>query len=81
MVNTEYTLQIGTSITGCLGEAKATNAWESCFRILDIMRPLSKGQIRKAYRGIMTFMSGLSKYLGSRNPDSTVSTCILVTWV
>lgn len=34
---------------------------------------LSKGQIQKAYKGIMTFMSGLSTYLESRYPDYTVS--------
>ena len=34
---------------------------------------LSKGQIQKAYKGIMTFMSGLSKYLESRYPDYTAS--------
>ncbi|HOC92706.1 MAG TPA: hypothetical protein PKH33_10105 [bacterium] len=30
---------------------------------------LSKGRIQKAYKGIMTFMSGLSAYLKSRHPD------------
>jgi hypothetical protein len=34
---------------------------------------LSKGQIQKAYKGIMTFMSGLSKYLGGRYPEFIVS--------
>ncbi|MGE5398006.1 MAG: DUF7000 family protein [Chitinophagales bacterium] len=34
---------------------------------------LSKGQIQKAYKGIMTFMSGLSAYLGSSHPDYTAS--------
>jgi hypothetical protein len=34
---------------------------------------LSKGQIQKAYKGIMTFMSGLIKYLRSRYPDHTTS--------
>ncbi len=34
---------------------------------------LSKGQIQKAYKGIMTFMSCLSTYLGSRYPDYTAS--------
>lgn len=32
---------------------------------------LSKGQIQKAYKGIMLFMSGLSTYLVSRYPDYT----------
>ena len=30
---------------------------------------LSKGQIQKAYKGIMLFMSGLSTYLAGRYPD------------
>jgi hypothetical protein len=32
---------------------------------------LNKGQIQKAYKGIMTFMSDLSKYLEARYPDYT----------
>lgn len=35
---------------------------------------LSKGQIQKAYKGIMTFMSALRTYLESRYPDYTAST-------
>ncbi len=34
---------------------------------------LSKGQIQKAYKGIMTFMSGLSTYLKNSYPDYTNS--------
>jgi hypothetical protein len=34
---------------------------------------LSKGQIQKAYKGIMTFMSGLSTYLESMYPDYNAS--------
>ena len=34
---------------------------------------LSKGQIQKAYKGIMTFMSGLRTYLESRYPEFTSS--------
>ena len=34
---------------------------------------LSKGQIQKAYKGIMTFMSGFSTYLGCRYPDYSAS--------
>jgi len=30
---------------------------------------LSKGQIQKAYRGIMTFMSSMKSYLGNKYPD------------
>lgn len=36
-------------------------------------KQLSKGEIQKAYKGIMTFMSGLSKYLEDRYPDYTTS--------
>lgn len=32
---------------------------------------LGKGQIQKAYKGIMTFMSGLLRYLENRYPDYT----------
>ena len=32
---------------------------------------LSKGQIQKAYKGIMLFMSALSTYLAGRHPDYT----------
>lgn len=32
---------------------------------------LSKGRIQKAYKGIMTFMSELRSYMGSRYPDHT----------
>ena len=35
---------------------------------------LDKGQIQKAYKGIMTFMSGLRIYLEKPHPDYTVST-------
>ena len=34
---------------------------------------LSKGQIQKAYKGIMTFMSGLSTYFEKNCPDYIVS--------
>lgn len=34
---------------------------------------LSKGQIQKAYKGIMTFMSGLRTYLESMYPEYTAS--------
>ena len=34
---------------------------------------LSKGQIQKAYKGIMTFMSGLSTYLETMHPDYSAS--------
>ena len=34
---------------------------------------LHKGQIQKAYKGIMTFMSGLSTYLESRYPNYVIS--------
>ncbi|KUG04867.1 hypothetical protein ASZ90_017747 [hydrocarbon metagenome] len=34
---------------------------------------LSKGQIQKAYKGIMTFMSGLSTYMKGSYPGYTVS--------
>ena len=34
---------------------------------------LSKGQIQKAYKGIMAFMSGLITYLESRHPDYIAS--------
>mgnify|MGYP001024818597 CR=1 FL=1 len=37
--------------------------------ILEYKIQLGKGQIQKAYRGIMTFMSGLMKYLENRHPD------------
>ena len=34
---------------------------------------LQHGQIQKAYKGIMTFMSGLKTYLESRHPDYTAT--------
>ena len=34
---------------------------------------LQLGQIQKAYKGIMTFMSGLKTFLESRHPDYAVS--------
>jgi hypothetical protein len=34
---------------------------------------LSKGQIQTAYKGIMSFISGLSSYLASRHPEYTAS--------
>ena len=37
--------------------------------ILEYQMHLGKGQIQKAYRGIMAIMSGLIKYLKSRRPD------------
>ncbi len=35
---------------------------------------VGKGDIRKAYKGILTFMSGLSAHLKQRHPDCAVST-------
>ena len=35
---------------------------------------LSKGYLQKAYKAIMTFMSGLSSYLEKKYPSHTVST-------
>ncbi len=43
----------------------------NCIR--EYTNQLSKGQIQKAYKGIMTFMSGLKKYLEGRYPDYTAS--------
>ena len=34
---------------------------------------LQNGEIQKAYKGIMTFMSGLKTYLESQHPDYSVS--------
>jgi len=39
--------------------------------IAEYMNQLSKGQIQKAYRGIMSFMSGLRTFLEERHPDCT----------
>ena len=41
--------------------------------IREYQSQLSKGQIQKAYRGIMAFMSGLSKYLASNYSEYAVS--------
>lgn len=41
--------------------------------IKEYTEQLAKGQIQQAYKGIMTFMSGLSGYLQSRHPDYAVS--------
>lgn len=41
--------------------------------IQEYRNQLSKGEIQKAYKGIMTFMSGLRKYLEGRYPDCTAS--------
>ena len=41
--------------------------------IQEYNKQLIKGQIQKAYKGIMAFMSGLSKYLEGRYPDYTAS--------
>jgi len=39
--------------------------------IMEYTAQLSKGQIQKAYKGIMTFMSELRSYLESEHPDYT----------
>lgn len=39
--------------------------------IMEYTAQLRKGQIQKAYNGIMTFMSELRSYLASRYPDYT----------
>ncbi|MPN26887.1 hypothetical protein SDC9_174313 [bioreactor metagenome] len=39
--------------------------------IMEYTAQLSKGQIQKAYKGIMTFMSELRSYLESKYPDYT----------
>lgn len=41
--------------------------------IQEYKNQLGKGQIQKAYKGIITFMSGLSNYLESSYPDYIVS--------
>lgn len=41
--------------------------------VKEYMIQLSKGRIQKAYKGIMTFMSGLSTYLESMHSDYTPS--------
>lgn len=41
--------------------------------IQEYKRQLNKGKIQKAYRGIMTFMSGLKTDLKKDNPDFIVS--------
>ena len=40
--------------------------------IMEYTAQLRKGQIQKAYKGIMTFMSELRSYLESEYPDCTV---------
>lgn len=39
--------------------------------IQEYTRQLKQGDIQKAYKGIMTFMAGLSSYLQSKHPDHT----------
>jgi len=34
---------------------------------------LRKGEIQKAYKGIMTFMSGLKNYMGTKHPEYSIS--------
>lgn len=41
--------------------------------INEYTKQLSKGQIQKAYKGIMTFMSGLKKYMENKYPEYTSS--------
>jgi len=41
--------------------------------IREYMTQLGKGQIQKAYKGIMVFMTGLRTYLEDRHPDSVTS--------
>jgi len=41
--------------------------------IKEYMIQLSKGQIQKAYKGIMVFMTGLRTYLEDRHPDAITS--------
>jgi len=41
-------------------------------QVLEYKNQLGKGQIQKAYKGIMTFMSGLITYLGNKYPDYVV---------
>lgn len=41
--------------------------------IKEYTEQLQKGQIQEAYKGIMTFMSGLKTYLQSRHPDYKTS--------
>lgn len=41
--------------------------------ILEYKLQLTKGQIQKAYKGIMTFMSELRSYLENRYPDFSAS--------
>jgi len=41
--------------------------------VKDYTTQLRKGQLQKAYKGIMTFMSGLKAYMESRHPECTTS--------
>lgn len=41
--------------------------------ISEYKKQLEKGQIQKAYKGIMGFMSGLRLYLGKKHPDFILS--------
>lgn len=41
--------------------------------ISEYQRQLHKGQIQKAYQGIMSFMSGLKSYLEKHHPDYSTS--------
>ena len=41
--------------------------------IKEYMIQLGKGQIQKAYKGIMVFMTGLRTYLEDRHPESVTS--------
>jgi hypothetical protein len=41
--------------------------------ILEYQRQLRKGEIQKAYKGIMTFMAGLKSHLEKTHPDTVTS--------
>ena len=41
--------------------------------VQEYTKQLSKGQIQKAYRGIMSFMSGLKSHLEQRYPNYSIS--------
>ncbi len=41
--------------------------------ILEYQRQLHKGDIQKAYKGIMTFMAGLKSHLKKEHPDNITS--------
>jgi len=48
--------------------------------ILEYKLQLSKGQIQKAYKGIMTFMSELRSYLENRFLIFRPVVCMLAIW-